>query len=49
MRGSSSILDTFPIVRRPDQAAFGRNCTKMKILAYDNTLAVAPGPITRKG
>ena len=38
MRGSSSILDTFPIVRRPDQAAFGLNCAKKKSLAYDNTL-----------
>ena len=33
------ILDTFPILRRHDQAAFGHNHTKAMILAYFNALA----------
>ena len=33
------ILDTFPIVRRHDQAAFGHYRTKAMILAYFNALA----------
>ena len=34
------ILDTFPIVRRHDEAAFGHYRTKKMILAYYNALAV---------
>ena len=33
------ILDTFPIVRRHDEAAFGTYRTKAMILAYYNALA----------
>ena len=33
------ILDTFPIVRRHDKAAFGHYRTKAMILAYHNALA----------
>ena len=33
------VLDTFPIVRRQDEAAFGRYRTKDMILAYMNALA----------
>ena len=33
------VLDTFPIVRREDEAAFGRYRTKELILAYMNALA----------
>ena len=33
------ILDTFPIVRRHDEAAFGRYRTKEMTLAYYNALA----------
>ena len=33
------IFDTFPIVRRHDQAAFGHYRTKAMILAYFNALA----------
>ena len=33
------ILDTFPIVRRHDKAAFGRYRTKEMVLAYYNALA----------
>ena len=33
------ILDTFPIVRRHDQAAFGHYRTKDMVLAYYNALA----------
>ncbi len=33
------ILDTFPIVRRHDEAAFGHYRTKATILAYFNALA----------
>ena len=33
------VLDTFPIVRRQDEAAFGRYRTKEMILAYMNALA----------
>ena len=33
------ILDTFPIVRRHDEAAFGHYRTKEMILAYYNALA----------
>ena len=33
------ILDTFPIVRRHDKAAFGHYRTKDMILAYYNALA----------
>ena len=33
------ILDTFPIVRRRDEAAFGRYRTKEMVLAYYNALA----------
>ena len=32
-------LDTFPIVRRRDEAAFGRYRTKEMVLAYYNALA----------
>ena len=32
------ILDTFPIVRRHDKAAFGHYRTKAMILAYHNAL-----------
>ena len=34
------VLDTFPIVRRQDEAAFGRYRTRDLILAYLNALAV---------
>ena len=34
------ILDTFPIVRKQDKAAFGHYRTKAMILAYMNALAV---------
>ena len=34
------ILDTFPIVRRHDEAAFGRYRTKEMVLAYYNALDV---------
>ena len=33
------ILDTFPIVRRHDEAAFGHYRTKAMVLAYYNALA----------
>ncbi len=33
------MLDTFPIVKRQDEAAFGRFRTKDLILAYYNALA----------
>ena len=33
------ILDTFPIVRRHDKAAFGHYRTKAMVLAYYNALA----------
>ncbi len=33
------VLDTFPIVRRQDEAAFGRYRTKEMVLAYMNALA----------
>ena len=33
------VLDTFPIVRREDEAAFGRYRTKELILAYMKALA----------
>ena len=33
------ILDTFPIVRRRDEAAFGHYRTKEMVLAYYNALA----------
>ena len=33
------ILDTFPIVRRHDRAAYGHNHTKAMILAYFNAPA----------
>ena len=33
------VLDTFPIVRREDEAAFGHYRTKDLILAYMSTLA----------
>ena len=33
------ILDSFPIVRRHDKAAFGHYCTKEMVLAYYNALA----------
>ena len=33
------ILDTFPIVRRHDKAAFGNYRTKDMVLAYYNALA----------
>ena len=33
------VLDTFPIVRREDEAAFGSYRTKEMILAYMNALA----------
>ena len=33
------VLDTFPIVRRQDEAAFGTYRTKDLILAYMNALA----------
>ena len=33
------ILDTFPIVRRHDEAAFGHYRTKTMVLAYFNALA----------
>ena len=33
------ILDTFPIVRKQDEAVFGRYRTKTMILAYMNALA----------
>ena len=33
------VLDTFPIVRREDEAAFGRYRTRELILAYMNALA----------
>ena len=33
------VLDTFPIVRRQDEAAYGRYRTKEMILAYINALA----------
>ena len=36
---ASYILDTFPIVRRQDKAAFGHYRTKAMILAYMNALA----------
>ena len=36
---ASYILDTFPIVRRQDKAAFGHYRTKEMILAYMNALA----------
>ena len=36
---ASYILDTFPIVRRHDKAAFGHYRTKAMILAYFNALA----------
>ena len=32
------ILDTFPIVRRDDEKAFGHYCTRDMILAYMNAL-----------
>ena len=37
--GAAYVLDTFPIVRREDVAAFGRYRTKDLILAYMNALA----------
>ena len=33
------MLDTFPIVRRQDEGAFGKYRTKEMILAYMNALA----------
>ena len=33
------VLDTFPIVRREDEAAFGRYRSREMILAYMNALA----------
>ena len=33
------VLDTFPIVRKQDEAAFGRYRTRDLILAYMNALA----------
>ena len=36
---ASYVLDTFPIVRREDEAAFGRYRTRDLILAYMNALA----------
>ena len=33
------MLDTFPIVRREDEAAFGRTRTRDLIFAYMNALA----------
>ena len=33
------MLDTFPIVRKQDEAAFGRYRTRALILAYMNALA----------
>ena len=33
------MLDTFPIVRKQDKAAFGRYRTRALILAYMNALA----------
>ena len=43
------ILDTFPIVRRHDKAAFGHYRTKAMVLAYYNALAAgeAPTPMWR--
>lgn len=39
-RGEASyVLDTFPIVRKEDEAKFGRYHTKDLILAYMNALA----------
>ena len=36
---ASYVLDTFPIVRREDEADFGKYRTKEMILAYMNALA----------
>ena len=36
---ASYVLDTFPIVRKQDEAAFGRYRTRDLILAYMNALA----------
>ncbi len=36
---ASYVLDTFPIVRREDEAQFGSYRTKRMILAYMNALA----------
>ncbi len=36
---AAEVLDTFPIVKRQDEAAFGRFRTKDLILAYYNALA----------
>lgn len=39
-RGEASyVMDTFPIVRREDEAEFGRYRTKELVLAYMNALA----------
>ena len=38
-RTRAYVLDTFPIVRREDEAAFGRYRTQELILAYMNALA----------
>ncbi len=37
--GAGYVLDTFPIVRREDEAAFGRYRTRDMTLAYMNALA----------
>ena len=36
---ASYVLDTFPIVRRQDMAAFGKYRTKEMVLAYMSALA----------
>ena len=36
---ASYILETFPIVKRQDEAAYGHYRTKARILAYMNALA----------